>query len=67
MTQLQTLSKLLQRKRGVTSMEIIQSCRTTSPSKRISELRALGWKIEKHKVTGYNYHVFTGKSPKGLK
>lgn len=67
MTQLQTLSKLLQRERGVTSFEIIQACRTTSPSKRVSEMRALGWTITKHKVTGYRYHIFTGKPPKGLK
>lgn len=65
MTQLQTLAKLLTRKRGCTSMEIIQACRTTSPSKRISEMRTLGWAIEKHKVTGKNYHFFTGKPPRG--
>lgn len=67
MTQLQTLVKLLQRKRGVTSMEIIQACRTTSPSKRISEMRALGWTITKHKMLFKNYHYFKGTPPKGLK
>jgi hypothetical protein len=64
MTQLQLLAKLLTRKRGVTGMEVIRECRTTSPSKRISEMRALGWTITKHKAAGYNYHIFTGKPPK---
>lgn len=65
MTQLQILARLL--KRGVTSMDIIKHCRTTSPSKRISEMRNLGWTITKKKVAGTNYHVFTGKPPKGAK
>ncbi len=65
MTQLQTLAKLLKRKRGVTSMDIIKKCFTTSPSKRISEMRALGWTITKTKVKNRNYHIFTGKPPKG--
>lgn len=62
MTQLQTLAILL--KTGCTGMQIIRECGTTSPSKRLSEMRALGWEIDKRKVSGKNYHVFTGKPPK---
>ncbi|MGL4641247.1 MAG: hypothetical protein ACRCVX_16165 [Shewanella sp.] len=64
MTQLQTLYTLLQRPEGCTGMEIIRECKTTSPSKRLSEARSLGWKIEKRKVSGKNYHTFHGEMPK---
>lgn len=67
MTQLQTLALLLTHKHGCTSMEIISKCKTTSPSKRISEMRALGWDIKKHKVPGQNYHIFRGTPPKESK
>ena len=61
-TQLQRLEKLLLK--GCTSMDIIRVCRTTTPSRRIADLRELGWDIDKVKVAGKNYHRFYGKAPK---
>ena len=55
MTQLEKLKKLLKRKKGATSLEIIQAVGTVSPSKRVSELRALGLTILKVQVAGKNY------------
>ena len=55
MTQLEKLKKLLRRKKGATSMEIIQSIGSVSPGKRVSELRALGLTILKVQVAGKNY------------
>jgi hypothetical protein len=55
MTQLEKLKKLLRRKKGATSMEIIQGIGTVSPGKRVSELRALGLTILKVQVAGKNY------------
>jgi len=61
-TQLQRLEKLLIK--GCTSMDIIRECRTTTPSRRIADLRDKGWTITKVKVDGKNYHRFFGKAPK---
>ena len=61
-TQLQRLEKLLLK--GCTSMDIIRVCRTTTPSRRIADLRDQEWDITKVKVPGKNYHMFYGKAPK---
>ena len=61
-TQLQRLEKLLLK--GCTSMDIIRVCRTTTPSRRIADLREKGWDVRKVKVSGKNYHRFYGKAPK---
>ena len=61
-TQLQRLEKLLLK--GCTSMDIIRVCRTTTPSRRIADLRDQEWDITKVKVPGKNYHRFFGKAPK---
>lgn len=63
MTQTQRLAKLLQRPKGCTSMDIIREVGTTSPSKRLSEMRDAGWLILKDKVDGTNYHRFKGVPP----
>ena len=55
MTQLEKLKKLLKRKKGATSLEIIQAVGTVSPSKRVSELRAKGLTVLKVQVAGKNY------------
>jgi len=61
-TQLQRLEKLLLK--GCTSMEIIKGTGSTTPSKRRHDLKQRGWKIDKVKVPGTNYHMFFGKAPK---
>ena len=61
-TQLQRLEKLLLK--GCTSMDIIRVCRTTTPTRRLSDCRDKGWTITKVKVSGKNYHRFYGKAPK---
>jgi len=64
MTQLEKLKKLLKRKKGATSMEIIQAIGTVSPGKRVSDLRALGLTIEKVQVSGKNYFRYFLKEQK---
>jgi hypothetical protein len=61
--QIRKVEKLLQRAKGCTMMELILTCATVSPSRRISDLRDRGWLITKRKVAGKNYHRFFGKSP----
>lgn len=61
---LNKLAKLLQQKQGTTSYEIIVKCGTTTPTRRISDLRELGWDIKKERVPGKSYYRFVGKPPK---
>lgn len=61
----QIIGELISREGGATTMQMIQEARTTSPSKRVSELRDLGWEITKTPVVGTNYHRFFGKAPAG--
>lgn len=64
MTQLKKLGTLLMRKRGVTSLEIIMLCGSTTPTRRMSDMRELGWAITKTRVLGKSYYRYTGKPPK---
>jgi len=63
-TQTERIAALISRPQGATSMELIRGGRTTTPSRRVSDLREAGWTIEKGKVPGKNFHVFFGKAPK---
>jgi uncharacterized protein YggU (UPF0235/DUF167 family) len=57
MTQNQRIIKLLKRKCGATSMEIIAACGTTTPSKRLSEIRR-DYTVLKVPVLGTNYNRY---------
>ena len=64
MTQVSKLAKLLQRKQGCTMFEVCLVCSSVTPSRRLSDLRDIGWTITKKKIEGKNYHRFYGKPPK---
>jgi hypothetical protein len=49
-TQCAILEKLLRRKAGVTSLEIIQKCGTVAPHRRLADLKAKG--LEDHPQAG---------------
>ena len=61
MSQYTRLGKLLQRKRGVTAMEIIREVGTVCPHKRMSEMKERGWLILRQDVPGQNYGRYFGK------
>jgi hypothetical protein len=63
-TQCETIGKLLQRKRGVTCLEMIEMAFTTTPTRRLSDLREMGWTITKKPVLGQHYFRFFGIAPK---
>ena len=65
MTQYQALARLLLRKRGTTSMEIVNVCGTVSPHRRLADMKQRGWTITKRRVTGKKYHAYFGTAPKG--
>lgn len=66
MTQLDKLKKLIQRKQGVMSWEIAQKLPSVTPSRRVSDLRDLGWTIT-FKKTDDNQKIFFGTPPEAKK
>ena len=63
MTQYDQLAKLLTRKRGATSLEIIQGAGTVSPHSRLAEMKARGWTIWRKALPGKTHGAYFGKAP----
>jgi hypothetical protein len=62
-TQCAILEKLLRRKQGVTSLEIIQQCGTVAPHRRLADLKERGWHITRKQVPGKSYGRYFGQEP----
>jgi hypothetical protein len=62
-TQCQKLERLLQRKSGTTSLEIIQKCGTVAPHRRLADLKDRGWTIWREAIAGRSYGVYRGEKP----
>jgi hypothetical protein len=60
-TQCAILEKLLRRKTGVTSLEIIQQCGTVAPHRRLADLKERGWTIRREQVPGRNFSRYFGQ------
>ena len=72
-TQLEIIGHLLERKNGTTCNEMIVNSGTTSPTRRLSDLRYQGWTIVGKWFTSYSltdatvhrrYMRFYGQRPK---
>ena len=59
-TQCAILEKLLRRKTGVTSLEIIQKCGTVAPHRRLTDLKERGWAIWSESIPGKTYKRYFG-------
>ncbi len=57
------IGRLLARKIGTTPYEITIATGTVCPHKRMSDLKAKGWKIERREVPGAAYGRYYGKAP----
>jgi hypothetical protein len=64
-TQYERLERLLTRKKGATAMDIATEVGSTSPHKRLSELKERGWTIWREAVNGKSYGVYRGVKPQG--
>jgi hypothetical protein len=62
-TQTDRLCKLLTRKRGCTAMDIATTVGSTSPHRRLTDLRRKGWTVWREQVAGKNYGRYFGKAP----
>ena len=63
MKQCKRLEKLLQRKSGATSREIIAAIGTVSPHSRMTELKNKGWVIRRVPVQGRTFGRYYGTPP----
>lgn len=60
-TQTSILRRLLLRKCGVTSLEIIKKCGTVAPHRRLADLKEQGMSIWSQRVPGKTYLRYFGK------
>jgi len=58
------LIDLLKRPEGATAFDICAAVGSTCPHKRISELKEVGWTINRTQVTGKDYGVYRGIAPR---
>jgi hypothetical protein len=63
-TQLQRLEKLLLQKRGTTTVEIAKVLPSTTPTRRLSDLREKGWTITFKLMADNRTKIYFGKPPK---
>ena len=61
--QLSRLELLLIRRKGCTGMEISREAGTTSPHRRLTDLKQRGWTIVRKPVKGENYGTYHGIPP----
>lgn len=66
MKKLEILKRLLTRKRGVTSAEIIKEMGTVCPHRRLTDLKEQGWTILSKEIPGKNYLRYHGVAPKSF-
>lgn len=59
-TQCSILEKLLRRKSGVTSLEIIQKCGSVAPHRRLADLSERGWAIWSEPIPGKRHKRYFG-------
>jgi len=64
MTQLDKLKLLMQRKQGVTSVEIVKHLPSVTPHRRISDLKEAGWTITFKLMDDNKTKIYFGKPPR---
>ena len=62
-TQYAVIGNLLKRKGGATVAELVQATCSSSPHRRMYEMRQHGWQIRREPITGKSYGRYYGKAP----
>lgn len=62
-TQYDAIGRLLARKNGATVAEIVAATCTSSPHRRMYEMRRKGWAIWREAIAGKQYGRYFGKAP----
>jgi hypothetical protein len=63
MTQYDVIGRLLARKKGATVAELIAATMTSSPHRRMYEMRRKGWAIWREAISGKQYGRYFGRAP----
>lgn len=66
-TQLARLEKLLLKKSGTTTVEIAQKLPSTTPTRRLSDMRDKGWTITFKLKDDKKTKIYFGQPPKATK
>lgn len=66
-TQLEKLQKLMLKKSGTTTVEIARILPSTTPTRRISDLRDKGWTITYKLMDDKVTKIYFGKPPEAVK
>lgn len=66
-TQLEKLQKLMLKKSGTTTVEIARTLPSTTPTRRISDLRDKGWTITYKLMDDNVTKIYFGKPPEAVK
>lgn len=65
-TQYEAIGALLKRKRGTTVAEIVTRTCSSSPHRRMYEMRRKGWRIWREEIPGQQYGRYFGQEPQGV-
>lgn len=63
-TQYDAIGALLKRKKGATVAEIVSATCSSSPHRRMYEMRRKGWRIWREGIPGKSYGIYRGTAPK---
>lgn len=62
-TQYEVIGNLISRKRGATVAEIVSATCSSSPHRRMYEMRRAGWTIWREAIEGVTHGRYFGKKP----
>lgn len=66
MSQYEVIGNLIKRKRGATVAEMVMATCSSSPHRRLFELRQKGWRIWRESIAGKQYGRYRGIAPQGM-
>lgn len=66
MNKLDHLKKMLVRKQGITSIQIIKEIGTVCPHRRLTDLKEQGWTILTKEIPNQNYLRYHGIPPESF-
>lgn len=62
-TQYHQIGRLISRKGGATVAEIVSATCSSSPHRRMFEMRRMGWEIWRKEIPGKQHGRYFGKAP----
>lgn len=63
-TQYDLIGRLISRKRGATTRELIEASGSVCPWRRMGEMERRGWRITREQIPGKAHLIYRGVAPK---